>query len=140
MLDEVRARFTRTRLVGEQIFVETAAYRHVTLRATVTGAPHDPEGLRKRLAAALRLYLDPLLGGDEGWGWPFGEPVRPTALLGIAQREVGDRGAIVEVAIAIDGEPYEACEDVALRSYELVAVDRIDVMIEPTPAGDVGLR
>ncbi len=140
LLDEVRAQFAKTRLVGELVFVESAAYRHVQLRATVTGAPHDPEGLRKRLEAALRLYLDPLLGGDDAIGWPFGEPVRPTALLGVAQREVGDRGAVVEVAIAIDGKPFESCEDVAIRSFELIAVDGIDVVIEPTPAGDVGLR
>jgi predicted phage baseplate assembly protein len=140
LLDEVRAQFARTRLAGELIHVERAAYRQVRLRAKVAGAPHDPEGLRRRLAAALRLYLDPLLGGDDQEGWPFGEPVRPTALLGVAQREVGDRGEVVEVAIAIDDRPYEACEDVAIRSYELVAVAAIDVVIDAAPAAEVGLR
>jgi hypothetical protein len=141
MLDEVRAQLGRARLVGEALVVVSAAYRHLKLRVTVAGAPHDREGLRRRLGAALRLFLDPLLGGEDGTGWPFGEPIRPTALLGVAQREVGDRGDVVSVEVTIDDRASEACEDVAIRPYELVAVDAIDVMIDAATAGEeVGLR
>ena len=107
---------------------------------TITGAPYDREAVRKRIQASLRLFLDPLLGGGDGIGWPFGEPVRPTALLGVAQRELGDRGFVDSVAIAIDGGAYEACDDVAIRSYELVAVDALDVVIETASSQEAGLR
>jgi hypothetical protein len=140
LLAAVRARFARARLLGEIVYVESAAYRHVKLRATITGAPHDRAAVRTRIEASLRQFLDPLLGGTDGTGWPFGEPVRPTALLGVAQRELGDRGLVDSVAIAIDDQPYEVCEDVAIRSYELVAVDAIDVVIETTPSREAGLR
>lgn len=141
LLDEVRVRFASTRLVGEIVRVESAAYRWLRLRVEVTGAPHDREGVRQRLSAALRLYLDPLLGGDDHEGWPFGQPVRPTALLGVAQRELGDRGDVASVGIAIDDAcELEACEDVVIRPYELVAVGTIDVIITATATTEVGLR
>lgn len=141
LLDEVRAQFARTRLVGEIVHVESAAYRHVRMRVHVTGAPADRETVRARLTAALRLYLDPLLGGDDQQGWPFGHPLRPTALLGVAQRELGDRGDVDSVAFAIDDTcTFEACEDVVIRPYELVTVAAIDIVIEATASSEVGLR
>ncbi len=140
LLDAVRAQFARTRLLGEIVHVETAAYRHVRLRATVTGAPYDRASVRARIAASLRLLLDPLLGGTDGLGWPFGEPVRPTMLLGVAQRELADRGVVDSVAIAMDGGAFEACEDIAIRPYELIAVDAVDVVIETASSTEAGLR
>jgi len=140
VLDEVRAQFARTRLLGEIVHVASAAYRHVSLRATITGAPHDRAAVRARIAASLWLFLDPLLGGSDGVGWPFGEAVRPTALLGVAQHELGNRGFVDSVAVAIDGGAYEACEDVAIRPYELVAVDAIDVVIETASSAEAGLQ
>ena len=140
LLAAVRAAFARTRLLGEIVQVASALYRHVRLRATITGAPYDRAAVHRRVAASLRLFLDPLLGGSDGLGWPFGEPVRPTALLGVAQRELGDRGEVDEVAIAIDGGEFEACEDVAIRPYELVAVDAIDVVILTASSAEAGLR
>ena len=140
LLDAVRAQFARTRLLGEIVHVASAVYRHVTLRADIKGAPFDREAVRRRIQASLRLFLDPLLGGVDGTGWPFGEPVRPTALLGVAQRELGDRGVVESVGISIDGGPYEACNDVAIRSYELVAVDAVDVVISTAPSQEAGLR
>src|SRR5262249_10215466 len=116
----------RARLVGETILVEPVGYRRVRVRVTVSAAPEDRDSIRQRLAGALRLYLDPLLGGDDQTGWPFGEPVRPTALLGVAQRELGDRGDVTAVAVAIDDDGLVTCEDVAIRTYELVAVDAIE--------------
>jgi hypothetical protein len=140
LLDEVRAQFARTRLVGEIVHVEPARYRRVRVRVTVTGAPHDRQGVRRRIAACLRLFLDPLLGGDDQLGWPFGAPLRPTELLGVAQKELGDRGEVEEVAIALDDGDFEACEDVAIRPYELVSVTTVDVVIVSTAAAEVGLR
>jgi len=140
LLDEVRAQLERARLVGEAILVEPAIYRRVRVRVTVAGAPYDREEVWQRLAGALRQYLDPLLGGDEQTGWPFGHPVRPTALLRVAQRELGDCGEVTAVAIAIDGGALAVCQDVAIRPYELVAVDRIEVAITAAPAAEGGLR
>jgi hypothetical protein len=139
-LAEVRRRLERARLVGEAITVEPAAYRRLRARVTVAASPHDREALRRRVEAVLRLYLDPLLGGDEGTGWPFGQPVRPTALLGVAQRELGDRGDVTSVEVALDGGAPMACRDIAIRPYELIAVDVIEVAVRAALAAEGGLR
>jgi hypothetical protein len=89
---------------------------------------------------ALRRYLDPLLGGEDGEGRPFGQPVRPTALLGVAQRALGDRGEVTAVAVALDGGAPVTCDDVAIRSHELIEVEAIEVAIEAALAREGGLR
>jgi predicted phage baseplate assembly protein len=142
-LAEVHRRLSRARLVGETILVEPAAYRHLRVRVTVSAAPYDRASLRQRIDGALRLFLDPLLGGDDDTGWPFGEPVRPTALLGVAQRALGDRGDVTAVGVMIDPRTDQAmvtCADVAIRPYELVAVDAIDVVLAAGRAAEGGLR
>jgi predicted phage baseplate assembly protein len=139
-LAEVRRRLERARLLGEVVVVEPAVYRRVCVRVSVAAAPHEGGGLRRRLEAALRMYLDPLLGGDEQTGWPFGQPVRPTALLGVAQRELGDRGDVTAVAVAIDGGEPVTCQDVAIRGHELIAVEAIEVAISVAGGAKAGLR
>ncbi len=72
------------------------------------------------VVSALRRYLDPLIGGEDGTGWPFGEPLRPSALLRSAQRALGNLADVAGVAIGIDGaDPAEDCRDVPLRPGEL---------------------
>jgi predicted phage baseplate assembly protein len=139
-LAEVRRRLERARLVGEAILVEPAAYRRLRVRVAVAAALREREVLRRRVEAVLRLYLDPLLGGDEQAGWPFGQPVRPTALLGMVQRELGDRGDVIAVAVAIDGGDPVSCQDVVIRPYELISVDAIEVAIQAARAAEGGLR
>ena len=139
-LHQVRRRLARARLIGEAIHVEPPRYRRIRVRITVAAASIDSEAMRQRLGGALRLYLDPLLGGDDQAGWPFGQPVRPTALLGIAQRELGDRADVTAIAVSLDGGAPVTCGDVAIRGHELVAVDAIDVVIQAARAAEAGLR
>ena len=75
---------------------------------------------------ALRQYVDPLAGGDAGNGWPFGAPLRPSALLQKAQGAVGHDGEVSSAAVTLDdGATWEDCHDVAIRPHELVAVARV---------------
>jgi len=140
LIDEVRAALACARLVGESIRVESAVYRTVRVRATVASATRDRDGLRRRLASALRLFLDPRHGGEDGTGWPFGAPVRSSALLGVAQREIGDLGTVTKLEVAVAGECLAAHRDIELRPYELVAAGEIEIRIETAPAAEVGLR
>jgi hypothetical protein len=141
MLREVRLRLANARLAGESIFVEPAMYRKARVRATVAGAPYDPAALRARLSAALRVFLDPLLGGEQGSGWTFGAPVRSTALLAVAQREVGDRGEVTAIDVSLDGGPFKRCQELPIRPYELIAVDGVEVLLDrQNPGAEVGLR
>ena len=86
------------RLLGTEVFVRPPRYRPVALRVDLSGMPADPAGVRATVRAALRCYLDPLLGGDGGDGWPFGEPLRPSALLRATQAALGDLAQVEKVA------------------------------------------
>src|SRR5262249_3426600 len=112
-LQAVRARLADARPPGAEVVV----------RVELTGAPADPAEVRGTVRAALRRHLDPLLGGDGGDGWPFGEPLRPSALLRAAQAALGDRAQVERVAIGLDGAaPAGGCDDVPLRPGQLPAL------------------
>ena len=137
MLCEVADRLECARLLTAEVFVRAPAYRTVRLRVDLSGQPADRTHVSTVVRATLRRYLDPLVGGDEGTGWPFGEALRPSALLRAAQQGLGDLADVSGVAIALDGaEPAETCQDTALRAGELPEVQEIRTRI--VPAVDVG--
>jgi hypothetical protein len=132
MLSQVRATFGAARLLGEELFVQEPRYRPVRLRVEVTGAPRDPAGVRGRVRDALRKFLDPLTGGSGGNGWPFGAPLRPSALLRVAQQAAGHDGEVARVAIALDDtDSWENCRDVAIGPNELVTLADVRVRLGP---------
>jgi len=134
-LAAVAARFAATRLLGTQVDVATARYRDVAVRVALTGDPWDPAATRANIEAAIRAWLDPLLGGVERAGWPFGNPVRPSDLLRVAQLAAGEDGDVMSVGVALDGSgDFERCSDVALWSYELPDVTSVEVDITPEGA------
>jgi hypothetical protein len=55
--------------------------------ASQAGAP--AEALKKRVAAALQRFLDPLLGGPDGEGWPFGRDVYVSELFQLLEAVPG---------------------------------------------------
>jgi hypothetical protein len=133
LLHQVRTHLEQARLVGTELFVCPPRYRRVRLRVDLTGRLADQSGLR----IALRRYLDPVVGGDDGAGWPFGDPLRPSALLRVAQAAVGDAAEVSAVAIGLDGaEPGEECADVPVRAGELVALELVRIRV--VRAGEAG--
>jgi predicted phage baseplate assembly protein len=131
MLSQVRTVLGQARLLGEELFVREPRYRTARLRVEVTGTPRDPATARAKMQRAVRQYLDPLVGGDDSSGWPFGAPLRPSALLRAAQRVAGHDSEVASVAIALDdADSWENCHDVVIGAHELVVV----------PPGDVRVR
>jgi predicted phage baseplate assembly protein len=140
LLSQVCAALGAARLLGEELFVREPRYRAVRLRIAITGTPRDPAAVRSRVQDAARLYLDPLTGGDQAAGWPFGAPVRPSALLRVAQQAAGHDGTVSSVAIALaEGTSWEDCRDVAIRPNELVALFALaDVTVRFSPGSGTG--
>ncbi|GAB3744250.1 putative baseplate assembly protein [Amycolatopsis oliviviridis] len=140
MLHAVARRLGKTRLLTAEVFVRAPAYREVRLRVDLSGAPADRVKVSTVVGEALRRFLDPLLGGDDGTGWPFGEALRPSALLLAAQEALGDLADVAAVAIGIDGaDPAETCDDVPLRAGELPVVREIRTRVVPAPEPGEGL-
>ncbi|MEV6345887.1 putative baseplate assembly protein [Actinoplanes sp. NPDC051851] len=126
LLDAVRRRLCAARLIGTELFTLPPRYRPVALRVEVAGPLADPGATEAALRTGLRRYLDPLTGGDDGTGWPFGDPLRPSGLLRVAQDTTGDAAEVTAVAIGLDGAPpTQSCDDVRLRPGELPALTTV---------------
>ena len=140
LLSQVHATLDAARLLGEQLFVREPRYRAVRLQVEITGTPREPAVVRGRVTKAVRHYLDPLTGGDQQDGWPFGAPVRPSALMRVAQQAAGHDGDVSRVAIALDeGTSWEDCRDVAIRPHELVKLAEVtDATVRFSPGSVTG--
>ncbi|MFI6303113.1 baseplate J/gp47 family protein [Amycolatopsis thailandensis] len=139
-LQTVSRRLGKARLLTAEVFVRAPAYREIRLRVDLSGAPADRVKVSTVVGEALRRFLDPLTGGDDGTGWPFGEALRPSALLRAAQEALGDLADVAAVAIGVDGaDPAETCDDVPLRAGELPVVREIRTTVVPAAEPGEGL-
>jgi hypothetical protein len=130
-LAAVRARLEQARIVGTEVWVCPPRYRTLRLAVRVLGDPVDPTSVRHSIDTALRTFLDPLDGGDDRRGWPFGDPIRPSVLMREVVPVVED-GEVDAVAIGLDGAaPSEDCEEVALGPHDLPALADVAVTFEP---------
>ncbi|MFD2687997.1 putative baseplate assembly protein [Streptomyces phyllanthi] len=136
----VAARLDEARLLTSEVFVRGPGYRDVTLRVDLSGGPADRVRVSTVLTSALRRFLDPLVGGEEQDGWPFGEALRPSAVLRAAQRALGDLADVAGVAIGLDGaDPDEDCNEVELRAGELPVLRAVRTRIVPAVEPGEGL-
>ena len=140
-LAAVRAHLDHARMVGTEVWVSPPRYRPVRLAVRVLGDPGDVVAARDRIATALRRFLDPLEGGDDGQGWPFGDPVRPSVMMREAMGALRE-GEVDAVAIGLDGAaPSEDCKEVRIGPHDLPVLADVTVSFAAdTRARPGGLR
>jgi len=120
--DDLLRRVTRhldeRRPIGIRLAVGPPFYQGVTVVATVH-AFGSAETERVRLAAldALHAHLDPLTGGADARGWPFGRPLQAGEVFAVLQRVPG-----VEL---VDEVRLHAADPLTGKRGD--AVDRIDL-------------
>jgi hypothetical protein len=138
----VLAALNEAKMLTSEVFVASANYRQVTLNLTITASPTDRNTITTSLNQALQKYFDPFIGGDDGSGWPFGGPIRPSTLLQIAQRAIGAAGTVSAVTITLDDPPgpAEGCIDVKIGPTDLVVLSNVNLSLESPAAGQGGLR
>ncbi|MEU1802871.1 putative baseplate assembly protein [Streptomyces sp. NPDC019937] len=140
MVCEVATRLEHARLLTSEVFVRGPRYRDVALRVDLSGDPADRTRVATAVTVALRRFLDPLVGGDDEDGWPFGEPMRPSALLRAAQRALGDLADIAAIGVGLDGaDPAEACDEVPIAAGELPVLRTVRTRIVPAVEPGEGL-
>jgi predicted phage baseplate assembly protein len=137
MLAAVRRRLDAARMVGTEVFVASAPYARPAITIDVVGDAASPADVANRVTARIRAYLDPLNGGDDGAGWPFGGPLRPSALIRQAQTAAGSDGRVTSVSIDLDGT-VENCADVSIGANRLVAPAAVHVRWSNATAIDRG--
>ncbi len=78
------------RTVGARVVVEPPFYQGVTVVAKLVARPRtSSDDLRRDAQLALNGYFDPLRGGFEGAGWPFGRPVQAGEVYAVLQQLPG---------------------------------------------------
>jgi predicted phage baseplate assembly protein len=81
------------RLLTTELFVIPPEYVKVSVDATVFIKPKsEPSRVKKDVEKELEIFLDPIKGGVDKIGWPFGRPVY--------------RSEIYEIIDGVDGVDY----------------------------------
>ncbi|MFT2016852.1 putative baseplate assembly protein [Streptomyces sp. 796.1] len=112
------------RPLGTRLHVEPPYYQGVTVVATVQaqrGAATDR--LREAGLAALYGYFNPLSGGPDGEGWPFGRPVHAGEVYAVLQRLPGVElveDVLLFPADPVTGERAEPTSKIVLDEHALV--------------------
>lgn len=89
-LARVAARLDETRVVGTRVIVEPPVYRGITIVARLRPRPRvKPARLQEAALEALYAYFNPISGGPEGGGWPFGRPIQVGEVYAVLQRVRG---------------------------------------------------
>ncbi|MGP4114263.1 putative baseplate assembly protein [Streptomyces sp. 4N509B] len=124
LLDRVTRHLDERRPIGTRLAVGPPFYQGVTVVATVHAFRGvDTDRVREQAHDALYRHLDPLTGGAEGTGWPFGRPVQAGEVFAVLQRVPGVE-LVDEVALhpadPLTGKRGEATDRVNLSPSALV--------------------
>jgi predicted phage baseplate assembly protein len=86
LLEKVRARLEETRLIGARVLIEPPLYKGITVIAKLLARPSfSIERVNADCLVALYQFLNPLTGGPEGRGWPWGRPVQSGEIYSVLQ-------------------------------------------------------
>lgn len=76
LVKEVSEYLDERRILSAIVTIDPPYYQGATVRARVTAQPGvRPEIVRDRVLTSLYEYINPLTGGPEGGGWPFGRDI-----------------------------------------------------------------
>jgi predicted phage baseplate assembly protein len=85
-LEAIREHLDRARLIGTRVTIEPPLYRGVTVVAMLRARPRaDVDRIRSDALERLSSYLNPLVGGPDGTGWPWGRPVQSGDAFAVLQ-------------------------------------------------------
>ncbi|MGB4862357.1 MAG: putative baseplate assembly protein [Tepidiformaceae bacterium] len=130
LLEEVRSFLDERRLLGTQLVVDGPAYVGVSVEASILVQRHrNADEVRADVAVKIREYLDPLFGGPDGEGWPFGRDLYLSEMQSVVQAVSGVEYAQDVTLYQVDiqtgqsraaGQKITVADDVLLLSYEHV--------------------
>jgi predicted phage baseplate assembly protein len=134
-LQAISERLDDCRLVGTRVLIEPPLYQGVTVVARLRSRPRA--GVSRVEAAALEAlfrHLNPITGGPDGTGWPFGRPVQSGEIFSILQAVSGVE-LVEDVRIfgadPIRGSRGQATQRLEVASNSLVFSYEHQVRVEP---------
>jgi predicted phage baseplate assembly protein len=113
------------RLLTAELFVVGPVYRVIQVQVQiVVSAGSDLATVQNAIESALTTFFDPLQGGTDGTGWPFGGTIYYSdvyrVILNVAGVQMIQDG---ELLILLDGQQQTFCRDVAINPGELLSND-----------------
>ena len=124
MLAAVSAYIEPRRTIGARLLVEAPFYQGVTVVAKLIARGRaSTEELRQAALLALNRYFDPLTGGPEREGWPFGRPVQAGEVFAVLQNLQGTEyvdDVKLFAADPITGKRGEPVQRIELERHALV--------------------
>jgi predicted phage baseplate assembly protein len=128
LLRAVAAYLRPRRVIGTRVEVVGPTYRTVAVQATVQSlGGSNRTALQQAIAAALNEFLDPLSGGPEGTGWPFGRDVYRSEIMKVIDAVTGV-DYITSLALIADGGQAQ-CGNVCLGATWLVQAGTHEVTV-----------
>jgi predicted phage baseplate assembly protein len=133
-LQTITDRLEECRVIGTRAIVEPPVYRGVTVVAKLKArSRQNPTRLQEAALQALYAYFDPISGGPQGTGWPFGRPVNVGEVYSVLQ---GLRGTeLVEDARLFGADPVtgqrgQQTQRLELEPHALVFSYEHQVLVE----------
>jgi predicted phage baseplate assembly protein len=115
-LAAVRRHLRRRRLLGTELHVVGPRYVGVRIIATLHASP-AAAATAAQAEAALDRFLDPLVGGEDGCGWPLGRDVYESEVMAVLD---GLDGVSYVDGLVIEGDGAASCANLSLCPTELV--------------------
>ena len=134
LADAVTPQLDKRRILTSSVEIATPSYQGLTVVARVRGGVSlKTELLRDRLLSELYRYINPLVGGPEGRGWPFGREINVGevfALLAALEGVVGVEEVRLYVADLRTGKRREGGQCVRLLPHALFASYQHQVQVQ----------
>jgi len=119
LLRALRRWLDRRRVLCTRLVVVGPEYITVSVTASVRASSGaDPARVQTDVINALATFLDPLLGGPAGRGWPFGRDVYRSEILQVID-QVRGVDHVLELTISADGRDV-ACGNLCVPPTWLV--------------------
>lgn len=114
------------RLLTAELFVVGPVYRVIQVQVQIVVAPgSDLATVQNGVESALTTFFDPLQGGTEGTGWPFGGTIYYSdvyrVILDVPGVQVIQDNQLL---IYLDGQMQTFCRDVPINPGELLSNSR----------------
>lgn len=114
------------RLLTSELYIIGPTYRRVEIEGLIIATDDaDLATVYDAVIDDLLTYLDPLTGGRQGTGWPFGGTIYYSLIL---QRITAVSGVerVSELTIRLENKIYSPCTDVAIGKHEIIYSDSHD--------------
>jgi predicted phage baseplate assembly protein len=133
LLRTVCAYLDQRRVITTELYVAAPTYVSVGIAIEVVAqADADVAQVQQAVETAIGTFLDPLTGGADGLGWPFGGTIyfadiyRCATVAGVLR--------VVALTITLAGTDSPPCTDVPIPAGNLLAVDNLGVVVDTDPA------